>query len=220
MRGIAFAAALALLGPGVARGQSCDTALLLMIDTSASINAEEYVEQITGTADAIDHPEVIRSMTGGLYGATMVAVMQWGSTAEITVPWHMVRSDADAGALAGEIRSMRRFPTTYTYTGDAIASAIVAIDQAPSRCSRAVIDLSTDGHPNGGQMIPPLRTAIEMRGWTLNGLGIEKEAGDRTITDWLEEDVIAGIGAFARAATFETYRQAIRAKLIKEIAQR
>ena len=62
----------ALLCPAMA--QACETALVLTIDVSNSIDPGEYRVQADGMADALQDPEIIEAM---VQGEVAIAVVQW-----------------------------------------------------------------------------------------------------------------------------------------------
>src|SRR5690606_234541 len=87
--------------------RACDTALMLAIDVSNSVDEAEYRLQVDGLADALEDPDIVEAM---VQGQVRIAVMQWSGAERqvITTPWTQVRAPADATALALQARLTRR----------------------------------------------------------------------------------------------------------------
>src|SRR5262252_8661532 len=54
-----------------------DMALVLAVDVSESVDADEYVLQHEGIARAFENPEVIAAIKGGNRGAIDVLMLEW-----------------------------------------------------------------------------------------------------------------------------------------------
>lgn len=195
---------------------ACDTALVLSIDVSNSIDAAEYKLQVDGMADALTNPEIVDAMVSG---DVAIAVMQWSGAGrqEISIPWRQIRTTFDAEALALESRLMpRAFTLSDTAPGDAILFAIDMFDDAPD-CKRRVIDVSGDGTPNSGSDSRLARNMAERRGITINGIAIESMG--LAITNFFNLGIITRDGFVITARTHREYPDAIRRKIIRELSR-
>ncbi len=216
------------LAPGVSAAQPApvvDLLLVLAMDASGSIDADEFRLQREGLAASLTDPAILTAIASGQAGAIAVAMVEWGSPggAVTTVDWMAVRDGASAAALAEAIRTAPRSRQSYNAIGDAIAHATALIAAAPFRSDDRVIDVAGDG-PDIRSFIPApeARDAAVARGITVNALAIEVAPVTRfgePLRAHYERDVIGGPGAFVIAAeTRADFARAMRAKLIREIA--
>jgi hypothetical protein len=204
-------------GPGRLAQTAIELELVLAVDASSSVDRAEFALQMQGLASAFRDPAVraaLRSVNG-----VAVTLLQWSSTNRqaVVVPWTLLRSDADArefaAAVAGAPRRVRSGGTSIAAALDA-AFAEIAGNVYQGR--RRVIDLSGDGRANMGARPSRARDRIAAAGVTINGLAIlnEEPALDRYYANY----VIAGPRAFLMTAVdYESFAQAIRRKLIREI---
>lgn len=195
---------------------ACDTALLLTIDVSNSIDVAEYRLQTDGMADAVLDAEVSDAL---IQGQTAVAVMQWSGVdrQEMSIPWQHLRSVADVQAFAAAARTMpRAFVMSDTAPGDAILYALDQFANAP-QCDRQVIDISGDGTPNAGSDTRLAARIAERQGVTINGIAIESMG--IAITNFFNRSVITRDGFVITARRHLDYPRAIREKILREVAR-
>ena len=219
MGGLVALAALILVPAARAQQIAVDVELVLAIDCSYSVDAQEYALQMTGLADAFRHPAVVSAIQAGDHGAIGVAVVQWSgaATQATVVPWTLITNATDAAALAARIESTPRM----TREGATSISAMVAYGIGSIEANRLagvrrVIDISADGHNNAGHRIRAVAPLAALSGVTVNGLAILNEEPHLTI--YFEKHVIVGANAFAmEAIDYEHYAVAILRKLIREI---
>ena len=197
-----------------ALAQACDTALVLTIDVSNSVDPAEYRLQIDGLADALEDAEITEAM---VRGEVAIAVVQWSGEnwQDLTIPWRTIRTKLDAQQLALEARLMpRAFVLSDTAPAEAIYFAMKPFDNAPV-CRRKVIDVSGDGTPNAGRNTSAARQAAQRAGITINGIAIEGLG--MAITTFYHRQVITRDGFVITARTHRDYPNAIRRKLIREL---
>ena len=195
---------------------ACDTALLLTIDVSNSIDVGEYRLQTDGMADAVLDQEVMDAL---VQGQVAVAVMQWSGVdrQEVTIPWTEIRHEGDVRAFSALARSMQRaFVMSDTAPGDAILFALDQFTAAP-RCDRQVIDISGDGAPNAGSDTRTASREAERRGVTINGIAIESLG--MAVTSFYTQSVITRVGFLITAIRHLDYPRAIREKILRETAR-
>lgn len=216
------------LAPAIAAAQPApvvDLLLVLAMDASGSIDADEFRLQREGLASSLTDPAILAAIGSGQAGAIAVAMVEWGSPggAVTAVDWMVVRDAASAAALAGAIRAAPRSRQSYNAIGDAIAHATALVAAAPFRADDRVIDVAGDG-PDIRSFMPAAaaRDAAVERGITVNALAIEVSPVTRfgePLRAHYEREVIGGPGAFVIVAeTRADFARAMRAKLIREIA--
>jgi hypothetical protein len=225
---LAALAAVALAAPLGARlaaqpaPLAVDLALVLAVDASGSVNEERFELQRDGYAAAFRHPQVLDAIRSGPNGAIAVMMVQWTGPRlqEITVPWTRIADAASAEDFAGAIaRAPRRLFGGGTSISGAIEHAMAQLAASPFKTMRQVIDISGDGANNRGRPADFARDMAVAAGIVINGLPIL--ALDPTLDDYYRRSVIGGPGAFVvAAASYETFGEAIRRKLILEIAGR
>lgn len=210
------AALLLLLLAAPPRAGACETALVLAMDVSGSIDHAEYRLQIDGLAAALADPEVVDAL---VKGRDLLAVMQWSGAGQqrLGPGWTAITTPAEAARFAARVEALpRAFTRSETAPGDAIAFALSALETATG-CRRRVVDVSGDGPINAGGPVDPARQAAQHRGVTLNGLAID-DLG-RTVTNFYEGHVITADGFVITAQGFEDYARAIRVKLLRELTR-
>lgn len=209
----------ALLWQGPARAQTpVDVALVLAVDTSASVNYEEFTLQMRGIASAFRDPAVISAMAAAGADGVAVCVMQWsgGVDSTLAVPWRHLTDEADAAAFADLVDGAGRLPqSSGTALGPAIRDAARLLHSMPYKARRRVIDVSGDGHANQGIIPEVERDAAGSAGIVINGLAILNE--ERQLDHYYREKVITGPGSFVIVASdYEDFARAMRLKLIRE----
>jgi len=195
---------------------ACDTALLLTIDVSNSIDVGEYRLQVDGMADAVLDEEVSEAL---IQGQVAVSVMQWSGVdrQEISIPWRQLRNLNDVQTFAADARLMpRAFVMSDTAPGDAILYALDYMEKAP-QCGRQVIDISGDGTPNAGSDTRTASREAERRGVTINGIAIESLGV--AITNFFNLQVITRDGFVITANRHRDYPRAIREKILREVSR-
>jgi Ca-activated chloride channel family protein len=209
-----FAVVLGLATAGVARG--CETALLLAVDVSNSIDAGEYRIQTDGMAAALRDDQIVDAM---VRGQNAIAVMQWSGTGmqQMSLPWRRITGVADMEAMAAEVRAMpRAFIGANTAIGEAVRVAVAEV-LTQSDCARLIIDVSGDGPDNAGTLIDAARRMAERNGVTINGLAIDG-LGAATTT-YYERRLITFDGFVETARGFLDFPRAIRVKIRREVSR-
>ncbi|MEL6839050.1 MAG: DUF1194 domain-containing protein [Pseudomonadota bacterium] len=206
----------AFLAAAPAVSNACDTALVLTIDVSNSIDTAEYRLQTDGLADALEDPEIVETMIGG---ESKITVVQWSGVDKqtVSIPWTQVRTALDAQWLAQQARLMERaFVLSDTAPAEAIYFSLGLFEDVPD-CNRWVIDVSGDGTPNGGSDVRTARNAAERAGVTINGIAIESMG--LAITNFYRGAVITRNGFVMTARTHREYPATIRAKILRELSR-
>src|ERR1041385_5650715 len=83
-----------LLGPAPVRAgtEMVDTALVLAVDVSQSVNDQRFALQMDGIAKAFEDDEVQRSILSGPHRAIFVTLVEWSDKAQVAVPWTLIAS--------------------------------------------------------------------------------------------------------------------------------
>jgi hypothetical protein len=229
MRGLlSFAlTALALAGPALGAEVPVDLELVLAADASRSIDEDEYDLQRRGYVSALTHPDIIRAILSGPIRAIAVTYVEWSAVTEqaTLVDWAVIRDAASARAFAERLAGAPRVFRSATSISGAIDYAARLFDGNGIEGTRRVIDVSGDGPNNSGARSETARDAAVAKGVTINGLAIVNDRPSRPpfpeepVDRHYARAVIGGPGAFMMTvAGFETFGDAIRRKLVREIA--
>lgn len=222
---VAVAALLSQLCARDGRAQSLgsvDTALILAIDVSNSVDARRYRLQIDGIADALADPSVQAAILGGPRRSIAISVILWADRAHFSIPWVRIASPADALALAGRVRRLPRQGGEFTCVAQMMRFVADKITpQIPVRAARVVMDVSGDGPENCNPEAAPaqLRDELVAIGLTINALPILEGSEAAMLEGWYGGNVIGGPGAFLLPARgFEDFGRAFRQKFTMEIS--
>lgn len=202
-----------MAGPATA----CGLALVLALDVSASIDAEEYRLQQEGLAAALTDPAVVAAIVG--QGGIWLTAYEWSGPKlqHEQLGWrHLVSAD-DTSDAAEIIRATERQAKNWpTALGAALTHGLDLLDNIPEACSRRVIDVASDGANNDGLDPGEVYDTRDMAGVTVNALVIED--GNPETAGYYTGNVITGPGAFVeRAASYADYTAAMTRKLLREI---
>ena len=214
-------AALALMaGPAIAAPSTpVAIELVLALDSSASVDRQEFQLQLDGLAIAFRDPDVLEAVDNLRPMGAAVAVVQWGAPGEtrVVLPFTFLGSARDAKAFsfrAGLIRRWMRASATSIAT--AIDDSRTLIETNEFEGFRRIIDVSGDGPDNAGADLEGARARAKAADITVNGLPVM--ADDATLADYYEQHVISGATAFVEPAhDFEDYVRAIKEKLLREL---
>ncbi len=213
-----LALCLALLGDVPARAQTpVSIELVLAVDTSLSVNNEEYALQMRGIANAFRSQDIIDLI--GLYDGVAVSLIQWGgwTSEKHTVPWQLLKSRASILEFAKQVEQTKRENVGYfTAIGTAIGAAMKSIIENEYAGKLRKIDVSGDGVNNAGPTPQSTRAIAEQLGISVNGLAIRTDLS--ILDDYYRANVIAGPGAFVITADrYTDFARAMHKKLKKEL---
>lgn len=198
--------------------KACETALLLAIDVSGSIDRGEYALQISGLFDALQDPEIAEIL---LQGQSALAVVQWSGLGRqsLVQPWQRMLSPQALNRFAQTTRSLpRTFSGSDTAVGQAITFAAAQFAAVPD-CTRHVIDISGDGPENAGHTVARARRDAIARHITINAIAIEDMGASSPTSSFYKNWVITPKGFVITARGLEDYPRAIRAKLLRELVK-
>jgi len=203
-------------------GDGVDTALVIAVDVSNSVDDHRYELQMQGIASALEDKGVVSAVLTGPRGSILVTVVTWSDRAQVAVPWMRIASEADASAVAHKVRELPRFTGEFTcmatmmrFVNDKI------LPQVPVNALRTVVDVSGDGadNCNAREPVAAVRDEIASYGTTINGLPILEGSEAATLEEWYRNNVMAGPGSFILPADgFDDFGRAIKQKFIVEIS--
>jgi len=220
----------AAAGPAAAQGApspAVDLELVLAVDVSGSIDADEAALQRQGYVDAFRHPEVIAAIRSGMTRRIAVAYFEWAGEGWQTpvLDWAVIETEGDARAFADRLADAPIGTGPWTSISSAIDFAVPMFDANGIEGTRRVIDVSGDGTNNTGRPVPAARDEAVARGIVINGLPIMNDRLNVSrppmpnLDLYFRNCVIGGPGAFVvTAADFRAFGEAIRRKLVLEIA--
>ncbi|MDZ7823922.1 MAG: DUF1194 domain-containing protein [Ahrensia sp.] len=195
----------------------CALSLVLAIDVSSSVNANEYALQMQGLANALRDDDVREAIR--FSGGIQLMAFEWsGRFQQIEVlPWIYLATDTAIFGAADRIASHERsYADLPTALGFALGHASVQLQNAPLACSRQAIDVSGDGVSNDGFEPSLAYSNFVFDGVQVNGLVIAGATPDPV--KYYRDEVIYGPGAFIEvAANFDDFERAMKRKLLREI---
>lgn len=224
-----------------------DTALVMAVDISQSVDEGRYRLQMEGIAQALEDSSVIQAITSGPRKSILFTLIGWSDRATVLLPWTWIGSVTDAAAVAKMLRSLPTSSGEYTCLGRMLKYlADVTLNPVPVRAERIIVDVSGDGPDNCTSVdhVIQQRDRLVAHGAIINGLpiledGTEREIerwnrapgstqqefplpqkdDPRTLATWYAHYVKGGHGSFViTAAGYEDFARAIRRKFLQEIA--
>jgi Ca-activated chloride channel family protein len=195
---------------------ACDTALVLSLDVSGSIDAGEYALQAQGIAFALADPEVASAL---LRGRVALMVVQWSGPAQqaVTVPWRRMLSPADIAAFAAAAAAApRAFRGSDTAVGQGLRLALAQFPGVPD-CTRRVVDISGDGQENAGFTDARAHAEAVAQGVTVNAIAIEEAGQASPVTQYYRRWIVTPGGFVVTTRGLRGYAETLRLKLLREL---
>lgn len=219
VQGAAGSVALAGLPPARA-GAAVDLQLVLAVDSSSSVDGDEFATQMEGFAAAFRDPQVREAVQMGAEQAVAVALFEWASPHDqaISLPWTRLAAPESFEAFATALENApRRVIGGGTSISGALLYALTLLEACPFPSAQRTIDVSGDGRNNQGFPVTTLRDRVGALGIRINGLAILNEEPD--LLAHYREEVIVGPDAFALGAVdYEAFSAAMLKKLLRELA--
>ncbi|PPD00139.1 MAG: tRNA delta(2)-isopentenylpyrophosphate transferase [Hyphomicrobium sp.] len=219
-----------------------DTALVVSVDVSNSVDAERYKLQLEGIAAALEDPSVVDAIVNGPNGGILFSMVMWADKPSIALPWTKITNKDEAKALAQRVRKIQNPGGEFTCMSRMLRSINDKIvPQIPAKALRVVIDVSGDGadNCNADESAATVRDELVANGVTVNGLPIllgtpdAADAATSPATDpsstepkhpletWYRDNVMGGSGSFVLPANgYGDFGRAIRQKFVIEISAR
>ncbi|WP_237217083.1 DUF1194 domain-containing protein [Falsiroseomonas oryziterrae] len=221
-----------LLAPRLARSEATEVDLLLVLaaDVSQSMQNRDLRLQREGYIAALRDREVMEAAASGPIGAIAVAYVEWSGVDDqrILVPWVRIGDVGDAARVALLLEEAPLRSGNWTSISMALAMSRRLIAAAPFQAQRRVVDVSGDGENNHGPPAEQERDLTVAEGIVVNGLPILRPSarlagtglpGETALEEHYRTLVTGGARAFVLPAQgFESFADAIRRKLVMEIA--
>ncbi len=169
LSGLALAAAFVVTG-AQAEAAPIPVELVLAIDASGSISAANYTLQKNAYINVLGGALITTD------GTIAIGVLQFANGTETVFNLTVIDSQADKDALVAAVTAMGRsgqggtLPTGATHTGTGINLAQSMLAGLNHANDNQLIDVSTDGNPNGGQNVNDAMAAANLAGTTVNCL--------------------------------------------------
>ena len=149
----------------------------------------------------------------------------------MVIDWTEIGDAASAKAFGDQLIELPRSFAGRTSISGGIEFALARLAAAPFNCIRRTIDVSGDGTNNDGRAVTELRDQAIAKGVTINGLVIlsdnplpwnpEHTNPPGGLDNYYRNNVVGGPGAFVMVAqNFNSFGQAMIAKMIAEVSQR
>ena len=206
----------------------CRLSLVLALDVSASVDAQEFDLQAKGMARALLSPEVAGVILEDPSRPVALSVFLWSGPGDVSMiaDWQQITAPNQLIALANRIAT---HPRRVTFDGrTAIGSALSQggfLQSTAPPCDRRVIDIAADGENNAGPAPEGQRDALQ--GITINALAITGERPhdqprndrpQRSLAGYLRARVIRGPDAFVETALdYADFQDAMTRKLLREL---
>jgi len=215
-------AALITLALWAAPAQACRLALVLAMDVSSSVNADEDRLQRTGLAAALMDPEVQAAFFAA-GDPVALHVFEWSGRNDqvrLIADWALIETPDDLATVAASIALSPRSRTDMpTAMGHAMGYAATLLENGPE-CLFHTIDVAGDGENNDGFSPALAYGAFPFVDVTVNALVVATgDAPPSGLVAYFENNVLRGPGAFLEVARgFDDYEAAMRRKLLRELA--
>ena len=223
---------LVVVRPVPAWAEQVDLELVLAMDGSGSISADEFILQLEGTASAFEDPSIKQAILSGPLGKIAVSVMVWSDAAfkKEHMGWHIIDSEEAASKFANKVRTFHQLTTRTagiggggTGIGDGVRFALEMMAANGIDGLRRTIDVSGDGVETDpwfreAIMMPGAKAVANVQNVQINGLPILTVDFPR-LDQYYRDNVITGPGSFiVIAQNFDDFGRAIREKLWREIS--
>jgi len=197
--------------------EACRLALVLALDVSSSVDANEDALQRNGLAAALRAPEVEAAFFASP-DPVALQIFEWSGQRNQTdlLNWTLIETPTDlrnaANVLSDSARATSDMPTAMGY---ALGYAAIKLQAAPA-CLFKTVDMAGDGANNDGFAPAIAYAAFPFDGVIVNGLVIS--APSETVLGYYQQEVIRGPNAFVEVADgFADFENAMRRKLVREL---
>ncbi|MFN4141206.1 DUF1194 domain-containing protein [Aestuariivirga sp.] len=216
----------AIAGNGKAAPSCIDVALVLAVDSSASVSRQEFDLQQSGIAAAFRDPAGLDAIASA--GRVVVSVVFWGAEG-LPKPqsnWVFLEGKEGAEVFARTVESMPRQVTGDTGLGAGLMTALDMLNSLDSCTLRKIVNVSGDGEetrvhrrPRRSPAPPQVRDLADTQNVEINALAIVSDEAE--LASYYAENVITGPDAFVmEVLSYDAFAEALRRKLIREIGPR
>lgn len=207
--------------------QEVDLELVLLVDVSRSMTADELELQRRGYAEALASDEVFNAVRKGLLQTIALTYVEWAGGQEVVVDWRLVQSRDDLKKFADALTANFNPGLRRTSISGALSFGADMIETNAFSGLRRVIDISGDGPNNMGPFVDRVRDDVLAQGIVINGLPLMTNDGGSLQQFWHLENldfyyetcVVGGPGSFViPVLEWPDFADAVRRKLVLEIA--
>ncbi len=211
---------------------ACRLALAMALDVSGSVDQSEYRAQMEGLAAALSDPDVEAAIFAMPDAPVAVAVYEWSASTyqRMIADWTILAVPGDLQALSEHLRTWTRAPAPEaTGIGAAITFGRDLLQENPG-CWSETLDISGDGKNNDWPVPRDLRRQGKTAGMRINALVIAHDIKGQSqampldageLSAYFQAEVVQGPDAFVEVALgFEDYANAMKRKLLRELATR
>jgi hypothetical protein len=207
--------------------KSVDIAIVVSLDRSESIDAEDAFAQIDGLVYTLRHSRFRETVSSGWFGRIALSVVTWSSFGrhEVILPWMQVAgaADADVAAAILELDYARQRVArhgTQTDVAFAIEVGMNQLDILPWEAGKSVINVVADGISNIGRVAMADRNIAMARGFTVNGLIMARGSAIEVLSRYFRREVIGGPTSFLQvSASNEDFANAMLRKILLEMVR-
>jgi hypothetical protein len=212
-----------------APAQDVELELVLLADSSGSIDYDELLFQRQSYAEALQSPEVLGAIASTAYQRIAVTYVEWAgvTSQDVVVDWTIIAYANDAAGFAAALETAPARAFGRNAIGAALLKGKALIEGNDITSWRQVIDFSGDSVNNyGGPSIASARREVLEAGITINGLALlcrfcSGRPGNPNLEADFRDRIIGGIGSFVITAEDAAgFTEAVKKKLILEIAGR
>jgi len=198
--------------------------LLLLVDTSGSIDAGEYALQKGGYVAAFQNAAIQAAIAAKPNGIA-VAYAEWSNASQQTlaVPWTKLTNATDANNFAAAINAVPRSFSDLTAPGSAINFGVPLFASNGFEGGSKAIDVSGDGSQNDPDpTLFPNQTkdaaaAALLAGIHVNGLPIL--GSEANLDTWYQDNIVTPGGGFlVVAADINSFADAVTDKIGREVS--
>ena len=221
-------ALLALATDPARAAERVDVELVLLADSTGSIDDAEIRLQRQGYAAALAHPDVLGAIAQGYEQRIAVTFVEWGDedSQDVVVPWTVVDGAGSAAAFGAALLEAPRRAFGRNAIGSALAFGQRLIETNAVEGHRKVMDLSGDSANSwNGVPLAVARAEALAAGIVINGLAItcRGECSGRPVGYDLEGAferlIVGGPASFVVTAEDDAgFAEAVRRKLLLEVA--
>ena len=205
--------------PGV-RAEPVELELVLAVDSSFSVDREEFDLQMQGLARAFRDPRVIAAIRATGDHGIAVCLVQWADNWDqsMALDWTAIHDADSAESFARRLaQTPRLFVGASTSITGALKFSIRQFERNRFEGRRKVIDVSGDGRHNQSTGPAGQRDLAVNMGITINGLAILNQ--DDQLDRYYRDHVIGGAAAFVMTTdSYRDFASAIVRKLVREIS--
>jgi hypothetical protein len=209
------------------RPSAVDIAIVVSLDRSESIDAEDAEVQIDGLVYTLRHSRFRHTVAAGHLGQIALAVVTWSSFGrhQVILPWMQIAGadDAEVAATILELDYARQRVArhgTQTDVAFAIEVGVDQLDQLPWSASQRVVNVVADGISNIGRVASVDRDVALARGITVNGLIMARGSAIEVMSRYFRREVIGGPTSFLQVSTSnEDFARAMLRKMVLEMVR-